>query len=162
MSLVPAGLAQHLELTFAMLAVSSMKLPLWASHNSFTTKRHTLFESFKGLQCRFMLSMSSEPLSWIRQDVRLAGVSTRTASACTRQRSAQALKHVWRHRDAVKNIQIDMQFDDGGQVRIGGAQNEKGDASINWMTLQQPHCCQRQLQPLTCCRGNDDMGREKL
>ena len=31
-------LAQHPELTFAMHAVSSMKLPSWASHNSFTAR----------------------------------------------------------------------------------------------------------------------------
>ena len=48
------------------------------------------------------------------------------------------LKYVENHRSTV----TDMQFDDGGQVTIGGAQTGK-TTLINGVTFQQPDCCQR-------------------
>ena len=79
------------------------------------------------LEAAGLLSGDSEPLSWIRQDIRPSRGFDENSVRLHPTTFSQTLKHVWRHTDAVKSIQIDMQFDDGGQVRIGGA-HEKGDA----------------------------------
>ena len=61
---------QHPELTLPCTPCHRRSFAIVGIPQLIHGKRHPLFESFKGLQCRFILSVSSEPLSWIRQDIR--------------------------------------------------------------------------------------------
>ena len=89
------GLAQHLALTlpYAPCDEDAMR---------------PLFESFEGLQCRFMLSVTSEPLSWIRQNIRPGRGFDEDSVRLHPTTFSQALKYVERHRGTVKNVQTDM------------------------------------------------------